>query len=118
MRDERMRLAATMFVWLAFTITTALTVANAVFIDDGPLVLIMLILGFSAVIGTRAIWLESAPAAAPQAEKAKRRSRPERPLDEMGTDEREQLGPRLMAEDDGESVSIEDLIHQARKDRQ
>jgi hypothetical protein len=117
MRDERIRLAATMFVWVAFTIATALTVANAVFIDSIPLVFIMLALGLSAASGTRAIWRESAPAA-PQAEKAKRRSRLERLLDQMDPDELEQLRARLMAENDGEQVSIEDLIHQARKSRQ
>jgi hypothetical protein len=118
MRDERMRLAATMFVWVAFTIATALTIANAVFIDSVPLVFIMLALGLSAASGTRAIWRESAPAAAPQAEKAKRRSRLERLLDEMDSDELEQLRTRLMAEHDGEQVSIENLIQQARKSRQ
>ncbi|MBL8153845.1 MAG: hypothetical protein JNM70_06640 [Anaerolineae bacterium] len=119
MPEAPMRLAATMFIWVAFAIVAVLTIANAMFIDSVPLVFIMMVLGFSAASGTRAVWRAGSTAApVVETEKAKRRSRLERLLDEMDSDELEQLRTRLMAENDGEQVSIEDLIQQARKDRQ
>lgn len=117
MHDDRMRVAATMFIWLAFAIAMVLAIVNAMFLDTVALVFIVIAIAFAAASGTRAVWRQSA-VAAPQAEKSKRRSRLERLLDEMDTDELEQLRARLMAENDGEQVSIEDLIQQARKDRQ
>lgn len=118
MPDAPMRVAATLFIWIAFALVMVIAIANAMFIDGGPLVALAIITAVAALGGTRYVWgsVQTAEPSRP-AEKAKRRSRLERLLDEMDTDELEQLRARLMAENDGEQVSIEDLIQQARSGR-
>lgn len=84
--------------------------------DAGALAVLTLILGIGAAIVTEKIWAVSGESPVIAAEKAKRRSKVDRMLERLDDQELAELRARLMSEQDGEAISLEDLLdEQARR---
>lgn len=108
------RMLTTVIIWglVASVIITGMIQSY----DAGGLAVLTLILGAGAAIVTEKIWAVSSESPAIAAEKAKRRSKVDRMLERLDDRELAELRARLMSEQDGEAISLEDLLdEQARR---
>ncbi len=105
------RMIATGFIWGAFTLVAVAALMRDVSIDGGPLVLIAAFMIGGTVAATNFIWNGSgSERAAIEAEKSKRSGRVDRVLEKMSGAELAELRARLMADYDGEAVSLDELL--------
>lgn len=114
MRDS-MRLYATMFIWIAFTVMTAvLFTTSSRLINDYDVIPLLGILAGTALFSTVAIWITAGRGQTPVSSSAQRaqakrkrvdRERMERLIAAMDEDEIAALESVLMAHDDGEQRS-------------
>ncbi len=108
--SQAARTLSTLIIWAAVTILGIGALVNATFLDSGAVVVIMILLVVGAAGATQAVWRSPAASSQMEAEKAKRRGKVDRMLDRLSEDEIEDLRARLMAESDGEQVSLEELL--------
>lgn len=115
MGTNETRLGATFFIWTAFTILTV-----ALLVADQFNGVIGVVFALAAVFGTAAVWtatLENSPSKA-EAEKAKRQGRIEKFVTQLDEVELDELRARLMAESDGERVSLDELLSEVETRRE
>jgi hypothetical protein len=115
MGNNEARLGATCFVWTAMTIITVAMLAAGQFSF-----VIALVFAFAAFGTTAAMWnnrIDSQEDKA-QAEKAKRRGRLEKFVDQLDDEELDELRARLMSESDGEAVSLDELMNEVKSRRE
>ncbi|MCB9451106.1 MAG: hypothetical protein H6672_06680 [Anaerolineaceae bacterium] len=115
------RTIATVAIWMM--VTGIIITGMIMEYDAGGIAVLALIMGIGAAIATEKIWLtegESKDARdRERREKAKRRSMVDRMLERLDESQLNELRARLMSEQDGEAVSLEDLLEeQARRKEQ
>jgi hypothetical protein len=110
------RVFATLFIWAAVTILGIGTLVNSTFLGGGPVIIIMVLLVGAAATATQNVWRSDFGSRA-AAEKIKRRTRVDRMMDKLSETEVEELRARLMAETDGEQVTLDELMTEHEKRR-
>jgi len=107
------RVFATGFIWAALTILGVAMMVTHIDISSGSLAFMMTALIIGATIGTAAIWNggKTDVDARESSEKAKRRSRVERLMNDLDDRDIEELRYRLMSNDNDEAVPLEELLH-------
>jgi len=110
------RVIATGIIWAALTILGVAMMVTHVEMSGGMLAFMMTILVIGATIGTAAIWKGGDPeiSAHQSSEKAKRRSRVDRLMNDLTDHDLEELRSRLMDENDEDRVPLEDLIYKGQ----
>jgi hypothetical protein len=108
MQPHEAKVASVLFIWAAFTVVMIGLLAA----DKFHFITAAVIAG-AAVFGTASVWQQEskadAEARAQVEEKAKRRGRVDRFIEQLSDEELEHLRARLMT-DDGEMVSVEELL--------
>lgn len=113
MSTQEARFGTTVLIWTAFTIVTVALLAAGQFNF-----IVGVAFALAAVFGTAAVWgakIEAGDNA--ETEKAKRRGRIEKFVDQLDDDEIAELRARLMADSDGETVSLDELLHEMESRR-
>jgi hypothetical protein len=114
MRDE-LKVQVTAYIWAAFTLVCIATVAGGQFNF-----LTAIVLGGCAFMATAAVWdqlgNDKKRSETDEAEKAKRRGRVDRMLDKLDDHELRDLRARLMADNDGEAVSLDEVLEARRRE--
>lgn len=120
MGNNETRLISTGIIWTAFTVIMIGAMVTGAFADSG----IFFLMGFGmllagVVIATGFVWKygNNSVSSVEQSEKAKRRSRVERMLDNMDRNDLDELRSRLMSESDGEAVGLEELLTERERQR-
>jgi hypothetical protein len=112
------RVISTAFIWSAIAAIMMATV-NSPNVNDEWVIPVMALLSIGGgVVGTGVVWSQGwghAPREA--AEKAKRSSRIDRFLNTVDERELEELRARLMSEQDGEVVSLEEILQERRRSK-
>ncbi len=111
------RVFATGMIWAALTILGVAAMVSRVAASGGIVVFIMTALIAGATIGTYSVWrgANANVSAREEAEKAKRRSRIERLMDDLDERDIDELRFRLMNHDDEESVPLEELMQKGQE---
>ncbi len=107
------RVFATGFIWAALTILGVSMMVTHIDVSSGSIAFMMTILVIGATVGTASIWKsgDSDKDIKQSSEKAKRRSRVERLMNDLNDRDIEELRYRLMSQgDDDEVIPLEELI--------
>ena len=108
------KVIGTAIIWGALTILGVAMMVTHVNIDSGAIAFMLTMLIIGATIATGAVWRGGAEAdPREQSEKAKRRSRVERLMNDLDERDLDELRYRLMG-DDGEQVSLEELVQRGQ----
>jgi hypothetical protein len=110
MSNTEARAISSFFVWTAFTIVGVAAIVNGSNMSTFTSIILAIILAGSAVTATQAIWKSNDADDSNSAEKNKRRNNVDRVLERLSDREIEDLRARLMADSDGEAVSLDDLL--------
>jgi hypothetical protein len=110
MNDTQAKAIASAIVWTAFTIVAGGTLASSDNLSGGVVVVIMVLLVIAAGVSMGFIWMGDKENNTESAEKAKRQSKLDRVLEKLSDQDVEELRTRLMAESDGEEVSLNELL--------
>ena len=110
MSNNEARSASSFFVWTAFTIVGVAAIVNGSNMSTFTSVVLAIILAGSAVTATQAIWKNHDTDEGKADEKHKRRTQVDRMLERLSDREIEDLRARLIADSDGEAVSLDELI--------
>jgi hypothetical protein len=110
------RVFATGFIWAALTILGVSMMVTHVDVSSGMLAFMMTVLVIGATIGTAAIWKGGDPESdvRQSSEKAKRRSRVDRLMNDLNERDIEELRYRLMSENDEDRVPLEELLYKGQ----
>lgn len=114
MNNTEARVGATFFIWVAFTVVSVAAIVNSSDIG-GLLFLIMILLTGGAVTATQSVWKGLQNDNLSEAEKSKRQGKLDRVMARLSDQDIEELRARLLEDGDGESVSLDELMH--RRDR-
>jgi hypothetical protein len=114
MNNTEARVGATFFIWVAFTVVSVAAIVNSSDIG-GLLFLIMILLTGGAVTATKAVWTGVENDSQSGSEKSKRQGKLDRVMARLTDQDIEELRARLMADGDGEAISLDELMH--RRDR-
>lgn len=118
MDQNTTRFGATIAIWVAVTIIAVAAMVTRIQIDGGALVALFFVLIIGGAGGTHAVWNSGSGNSAESAEKTKRRSKVEQLVEKLDERELEELRARLMSENDGEAVSLDELMgEQGRQQR-
>jgi hypothetical protein len=109
------RIFATMFIWAAVTILGASTLLSSGNLGGAPVVIIMVLLIGAAASLTQFFWKMTDER--DMAEKSKRHSRIDQLLVNLNDEDITELRARLMAEADGEQVTLDELMTEHEKRR-
>ena len=110
MNNTEARVGATFFIWVAFTIVSVAAIVNSAVIG-GLLFLIMILLTGGAVTATQSVWKGVETDKQSEAEKSKRQGKLDRVMARLSDQDIEELRTRLLADNDGEAVSLDELLH-------
>jgi hypothetical protein len=110
MKNTEARAISSFFVWTAFTIVGVAAIVNGSNMSTFTSIVLAVILAGSAVTATQSIWKSQDADDGNSAEKNKRRNNVDRILERLSDREIEDLRARLMADGDGEAVSLDDLL--------
>ncbi len=116
MNNIQARVLATALIWTAITVLGVAVLVNSEASGAQAFMLVVLVIG--GTIGTGTIWkdAESNGSASEQSEKAKRRSRVERMMDNLDARDLDELRYRLMDQRDEQQVPLDELMrHQSRE---
>lgn len=109
------RAFSTMIIWAAFTAVMLGVLATADNTSTGFMMIFGIMLGVMAMSATRMVWKYSRESDSPEnSEKAKRRNRLDKFVDNLSPNEIEDLRERLSSESDGEVVSLDDVLRRQR----
>ncbi len=114
MSNTEARVGATFFIWVAFTIVSVAAIVNSAVIG-GLLFLIMILLTGGVVTATQSIWKGVETDKQSETEKSKRQGNLDRVMARLSEQDIEELRARLIADSDGEAVSLDELLQ--RQDR-
>lgn len=112
------RVFATGFIWAALTILGVAMMVSHINLSDGILAFMMTVLIIGATIGTGAIWRggqDTREEVQARSEKAKRRSRVERLMNDLDDRDIEELRSRLMLQEDEEGIPLEELMRTSNR---
>jgi hypothetical protein len=115
MSQNETRLYATIAIWSALAVMGVAAMVTRIQLDGGALVALFFVLIIGAAGGTAAVWNSgnAKQEAVDEAEKAKRRSKVERLVEKLDEQELDELRARLMAENDGEALSLDELMQES-----
>ena len=110
------RVFATGFIWAALTILGVSMMVTHIDVSSGTLAFMMSMLVIGATIGTASIWKggDSDKDIQRSSEKAKRRSRVERLMNDLDDRDIDELRYRLMNPSDDEVIPLEELINKGQ----
>ena len=109
------KVIGTGIIWGALTILGVAMMVTRASVDGGASAFMVTMLIVGATIGTAAIWRGGADAdVREQSEKAKRRSRVERLMNDLDERDIDELRYRLMGENTDESVPLEELMQRGQ----
>ncbi len=112
------RVVSTAFIWVAMAIIMVATVSSPNVNDEWVIPVMGLLVIAGGVVGTGVVWSQGWGQSAGQAaEKAKRSSRIDRFLNTVDERELDELRARLMDEQDGEVVSLEEILQERRRSK-
>lgn len=110
MNDTEARVGGTFFIWVAFTVVSVASIVNSEVIG-GFLFLIMILLVGAAVSATQAVWKGAGADKRGESEKSKRQDRLDKVIAKLSDEDIDELRARLLADGDGEAVSLDELLH-------
>jgi hypothetical protein len=110
MNNTEARVGATFFIWLAFTVVSVAAIVKSDVIG-GLLFLMMILLAGAVVTATQFVWKGAEANNRDEAEKFKRRDKLDKVIAKLSEQDIEELRARLLADSDGEAVSLDDLLH-------
>lgn len=110
MSNTEARAISSFFVWTAFTIVGVAAIVNGSNMSTFTSIVLAIILAGSAVTATQHIWKSQDADDGKNLEKNKRRNNVDRLLERLSDRDIEDLRARLMADADGEAVSLDDLL--------
>lgn len=111
MDDNTTKLSTTAVIWTAFAVVLIGAFVTLSSYGWVPVVIVIVLMMMAALAGTRMIWRGYAVV---EVGKAKRRSRVESVLNDMGEHELEELRTRLMREQDGEMASLDEVLSRGK----
>ena len=110
MTNMEARTISSFFVWTAFTIVGVAAIVNGSNMSTFAGIVLAIIMAGAAVTATQSIWKSNDADDSKSTEKNKRRNNIDRVLERLSDREIEDLRARLMADSDGEAVSLDDLL--------
>lgn len=117
MSDNDARAAGTFMIWTALTIITVAAMVTNIDVNGAYLFAGIIALIIAGAVTTGAIWRSGRRDSddSHHAEKAKRNGKVERLLARLDERDLEELRSRLLSENDGETVSLEELLTDREK---
>lgn len=113
MDDNTTKLSATAVIWTAFAVILIGAFVTLSSYGWVPILAVIILMTLAALGGTPMVWKRYAMPVE-ETEKAKRRSRVERVLNDMDEHELEELRARLMREQGGEMVSLDEVLSRSK----
>ena len=119
MGQNETRFGATLAIWIAVTVIAVTAMVTGIKLDGVALFALFFVLIVGAAGGTAAVWNSgnSNEGAAESAGKSKRRSKVERLVEKLDEHELDELRTRLMSGNDGEVVSLDELMGERGQQR-